>query len=215
MRHFKTGEVSSALQDWSQAPNPPGTSCTLQEEAASHQPSHRTPWTPGTCTTPWTKGIRVSPWLKTATSQPVLLPQAFPWCHPAAWLFCFFLLSLLLLFFCLYVSCACFHCWAAIQCCYSTEENKHSSLTFFICSCFSLHSTWESCILSCIVCPMPLPQAGSSLPTLAESLLSPHEQGFQALLIKHLLHILWLIHTLKGTINICLDFLLILLWHSY
>lgn len=86
---------------------------------------------------------------------------------------------------------------------------------FFICSCFSPHPTWESCILSCIVCPMPLPQAGSSLPSLAESLLSPREQGFQALLIKHLLHILWLIHTLKGTINICLDFLLILLWHSY
>lgn len=84
---------------------------------------------------------------------------------------------------------------------------------FFI--CFSPHSTWESCILSCIVCPVPLPQAGSSLPSLAESLLSPHEQGFQAPLMKHLLHILWLIHTLKGTINICLDFLLILLWHSY
>lgn len=86
---------------------------------------------------------------------------------------------------------------------------------FFICSCFSPHSTWESCIPSCIVCPMPLPHAGSSLPSLAESLLSPCEQGFQALLIKHRLHILRLIHTLKGTINICLDFLLILLWHSY
>lgn len=216
MRCLKTGQVSSPLQDWSQAPNAPGTSCTLGEEAASYQPSHITTWTPETCTVPQTKGIQFSPCLKTATSQPVLLPQAFPRCYPAAWFFGFFLLKLLLLCF-VFVFSAFFHYWAALWCRYSTEENKHSSLfpPFLICSCFSPRSTWESCFHSCIVCPMPLPQAGNSLPSLAESLPSPHEQGFQALPIKHLLHILQLIHTLKRTINICLDFLLILLWHSY
>lgn len=166
---------------------------------------------PETCTAPQTKGIQSLPWLKLTPPNQCCFPRRFPdatllhrssasffsSCSSSALSFMFLLLS--------------FITELPYDAAIAPKANAAPYPPFFICSCFSPHSTWESCILSCIVCPTPLPQAGSSLPSLAESLLSPHEQGFQALLIKHLLHILGLIQTLKGTINICLDFLLILL----